>query len=649
MYQSDNTQEQTDPPQSETQSDNVFVQGTAEPGENRGATADAAADGKTAGGEVFSAHTDTAAFAAPTTQAPAPQSPPQSPPQAPPPPRSNAAKRKKRRKAVKLIVGLTVLALVIVGIVGGMYWLFTREKPVHHVTEFIYRGMLETAVQGWGYIRPVEQADIAVLQKSRVKESFYMAGDMVFEGDLLFTLESDDLDKEIEALYKQIAEIQKKIDKADDNLSVILGDEAERIANLTVTAPFRGQLTEARQFKVGDYVTIGDRVGVLVDDINMSLSLYFSYAYEYDISVGQIADISIPSTMSVITGRVTQINKVRRISPEGTTLFEVVMSLQNPGTLTAGMEAGAIIRAGTEDIYPYETGELAYSRSETITIKAPGRLTYVNVMNYLDYGAGATLCSIEYKEDNSQVDALLLEIKNYELDIEKVEDEIAVKSEGYDNLNVTAPLSGTVMYNNLIPGQTVDPGLAVISIAQLEKMMVEAQVDERQVSQVRPGMPVQIDIWMMNGQMTMPGVVKSVSMMPADSINYGGSVVYYPAVFEMDNYSGQLMSGQGVNYRLIVEQRPDILIAPVIAVKNTEMGTCVFVKSDVRPDNAIDLAEGIVPPGFFAVPVECGIGNENGIEIMSGVEEGVEVFTQIIPLDEMDQMYGGRGGMIFYG
>ena len=602
---------------------------------------------------------DTAPDNTPQAAAPINTAPPDNPPldnppqttapQTPPPPRTSAVKRKKRRKLIKLIVGLTVLVLVIGGIVGGMYWLFTREKQVHHATEYVYRGMLETAVQGWGFIKPVEMADIAVLSKSRVLESYYTMGDMVFEGDLLFTLDSEELDEAIEELYLQIEALQKKIDKANEELNVIMGDEAERQSNLTVTAPFSGQLIEAADFSTGDYVSAGQRVGILVDNRNLTLSLYFSYAYENDISVGQTADISIPVTMSVISGQVSQINKVRRISPEGTTLFEVIISLDNPGTLTNGMDASAVIQSGAESIYPYEAGKLAYGRIEELVIRAPGKLVYVDVMSYMDYRRGATLCRIEYREDNARVEALLQEIKGYELDIEKIEGDITLKSKDYESLNVTAPMSGTVMYNNLTPGEIVEPGFAVISIAKLDKMMVEAQVDERQVSQVRPGMEVQITVWTMDGQMMMPGIVKSVSMTPnANQGGYGGSVIYYPAIFEIENYGGMLMSGQGVEYRLIVDQRWDILVAPVIAVKNTEQGTCVFVKTDDRPDNAIDLAEGIVPDGFFAVPVECGIGNENGIEILSGIEEGAEVFTQIIPLDEMDQ-YGGRGGMMYYG
>ena len=574
-------------------------------------------------------------------------------PQEPPQRNKNAAKRKKRKKVIKLVVGLTVLVLVVGGIAGGMYWLFTREKPVHYVTEHIYRGMLETAVQGWGVLRPEESAEIVVLHRGKVLESFCAMGDMVMEGDLLFIMDSDDIDKEIEDHYERIAEVEKKIDKINSELNVLLGDEAERRANLTVSTPFKGHLIEASSMKVGDYVTTGEKVGLLVDDATLTLSLYFSYAYEHSIRTGQTAEISIPGVMSVITGHVSKINLVRRMSPEGAALFEAVISLENPGALTAGMDASAVIRAESEDIYPSISGQLDYSRAETLIIKAPGRLTYANVIDYMDYAAGETLCRIEYKEDNAQVDTMRQQIEVYRQDIEDIEEEIKLSIKGYDDLSVTAPMSGTVLHNNLVPGESVEPGL-VITIAKLNKMMVDAQVDERQVSQVRPGMPVEVSTWVMDGQIMLFGVVKSVNLMPNDNSmmgGMGGAVTYYPAVFEIENYSGMLMTGQYMDYRLVVEQRFDILVAPVIAVKNTEQGTCVFVRSEERPTNAIDLDDGIVPPGFFAVPVECGIGNENGIEIMSGVEEGAEVFTQIIPLDQLDQGGGmrGGGGVIYYG
>ena len=56
---------------------------------------------------------------------------------------------------------------------------------------------------------------------------------------------------------------------------------------------------------------------------------------------------------------------------------------------------------------------------------------------------------------------------------------------------------------------------------------------------------------------------------------------------------------------------------------------CVFVKpneGEQPPENAIELAEGVVPEGYYAVPVETGLSDESQIEIVSGIEEGVTLF-----------------------
>ena len=97
--------------------------------------------------------------------------------------------------------------------------------------------------------------------------------------------------------------------------------------------------------KVGNTIASGEKLGKLVDDNTMKLSLYFSYAYEQEFSVGKTATISIPTTMTNVTGTVETINKVQRISPEGSKLFEVIFTMKNPGTLTEGMGATASLTA----------------------------------------------------------------------------------------------------------------------------------------------------------------------------------------------------------------------------------------------------------------------------------------------------------------
>jgi hypothetical protein len=67
-------------------------------------------------------------------------------------------------------------------------------------------------------------------------------------------------------------------------------------------------------------------------------------------------------------------------------------------------------------------------------------------------------------------------------------------------------------------------------------------------------------------------------------------------------------------------------------MENGEMTTVVYIRSDSRPDNAIEVpfADEEIPDGFWPVPVEIGIQDNYNVEIKSGVEEGTEVFTQIL-------------------
>ncbi|MFQ9918444.1 MAG: HlyD family efflux transporter periplasmic adaptor subunit [Flavonifractor plautii] len=147
--------------------------------------------------------------------------------------------------------------------------------------------------------------------------------------------------------------------------------------------------------KVGDTVNEGDTIATLVNDTKLRLSLYYSYAYEGDIKVGQTAQISIPAIMAPVTGKVEQINKVRFVSPEGATHFEVVLVLDNPGTLAEGMDASAgLTAADGTPIYPYQNGKLEYYESTKIIAKATGPVERVSLLDYGDVKAGQLLVQL---------------------------------------------------------------------------------------------------------------------------------------------------------------------------------------------------------------------------------------------------------------
>ena len=97
------------------------------------------------------------------------------------------------------------------------------------------------------------------------------------------------------------------------------------------------------------------------------------------------------------------------------------------------------------------------------------------------------------------------------------------------------------------------------------------------------------------------------------------------------------MPGSYASYTIVASQSNDCMILPIQAVKSVETAdgtkSVVFIHTDTRPENAIDLeipVDGVPEKGYFAVPVTTGISDNQNIEILDGVEPGTEVFQQVM-------------------
>ena len=177
------------------------------------------------------------------------------------------------------------------------------------------------------------------------------------------------------------------------------------------------------------------------------------------------------------------------------------------------------------------------------------------------------------------------------------------------------------------PGDEIAANTAVVTISDTSSVVITANVDERNISYIKPGMPVELSQW---GTPAF-GTVETVSL--SSTVNNG--VATYPITISADNSEGTLQVNSYIDYALTASENDNCLVLPLQCVRTVtqEDGSTVnvvFVKGS-RPDNAMEtptLSEEI-PEGFWAVPVEIGISDNSNVEIKSGVEEGTEVFTQI--------------------
>lgn len=530
------------------------------------------------------------------------------------------SKKARRKFPIKRAMALVVAAAVVVGGGFGIKTLFFQNETQTALTETTTYGSLSTVIEGTGTTMPADSVTYTTASTAEITGVYVSAGDTVAAGDLLYTQDDSELDEEIEGYQDELTELENTLSDASDQLSEL----NERLADLTVTAPFSGRITDVT-VRAGDSVGSGTKLATLVDDSKMTLTQYFSYAYEDQIYVGMKAGVSIASLMTTLDGTVTEIKKVDRVTAEGTRCFAVTVTVDNPGALSEGMTgAGYLLTGSGEKLYPAVEGTLEPYASEDITATESGKLTAVNVDDYETVAAGAALFIIDGSDLEDQVETTQRSITQTQEKITQTQEKITEAEEKRSDYQVTAEIDGKIIMVGVQEGEAPrQAGQTAVTLYNLDSMTITANIDELDIDSITMGMEVDITQSGAESDTHYTGTVTAISY---EATNTNG-VAYFPITITIPS-EGALSAGVNVSYTITVGDESEGVLAPIAALKSTSEGTCLFVKADTRPDNAVDLEDGVVPDGFYAVPVETGVSNSQYVRILSGVEEGVEVFTR---------------------
>ena len=528
------------------------------------------------------------------------QTPVMTPPAAPP--AAPTGPKKKRKGRGKTIAGILIVAAIAIALVVLVWYFVFREdgSKGEVMTDFVTRGSIQSMVEGSGTTKAKDSATVTP-GSGTILELFVQEGDQVTAGQQLYRMDDT-------TARDAVTEAQKSVDNCNKELQAVY----DKIAELSITAPHAGNLREVADLKVGDTVNEGDTIATLVNDTKLRLSLYYSYAYEGDIKVGQTAQISIPAIMAPVTGKVEQINKVRFVSPEGATHFEVVLVLDNPGTLAEGMDASAgLTAADGTPIYPYQNGKLEYYESTKITAKATGPVERVSLLNYGDVKAGQLLVQLGAKDTDEAIASKEHALKAAQEKLEEATKEL-------EKYNAVAPIDGTVLQCSLTEGQEVSSGQG-ITIADTSQMIIEIQVDERNARYIKAGMMVDIN------QYGTPyvGIVESVSMTASGE----NGVASIPAVVTVDNYDGSMIPGTYAEYSFVASESEDCLTVPVQAVKYVSFAN-VQLPENLDADPSAGMDDGMMDDGMMDDGMMDGGMVDDGMMDGGMVDGGVEALPQ---------------------
>ena len=519
------------------------------------------------------------------------------------PPMSRKQKKKWIRRAVALAV-VIALGLGLFRIFGGK-----GGGETQVITDEVSYGSITSTVEGSGMTKAKSSETISVTTPGTVREVFVTEGQEVTAGTPLFTVDSP-------MAQTNVQKARSTVEGYEKQLSALQKD----LAGLNLSAPYAGKLMEVTELHPGDPISKGTVVATLADDTQMRLEQYYSYAYAGDLREGQSVQVSIPALMTTLTGKVEAVHMVSRITPEGSKLFSAEIVVKNDGVLAADMTASASVVANGETVYPYEAGKLEYYRTGKLESTVNGTVISSRLVDYLQVSSGQVLVNIDGENSEGELFSIQQSLDGAREELEKAEKNLA-------NCSAVAPIDGKVIGLAAVAGEEVDTQSPLATISDTRSIIVNAVVDERNVSFVKPGTMVDLDQW--NTPAT--GVVESVSL--SSTVNNG--VASYPMVISVDNAEDTIQVNSNINYRLIASQNDNCLVLPLQAVRTAALEdgssvTVVYVQGD-RPDNALEnvTADEEIPQGFWPVAVEIGISDTYHVEIKSGVEAGTVVFTQI--------------------
>lgn len=187
---------------------------------------------------------------------------------------------------------------------------------------------------------------------------------------------------------------------------------------------------------------------------------------------------------------------------------------------------------------------------------------------------------------------------------------------------VTAPVSGLIVRVDAQVGANVDPKVPIISLTDPGKLVVEAQVDENDINQVKPGQKALITLDALPGR-EFQGTVKSVGGLGTEQ----GGVVLFTVKVALNDPTHTVKPGMNADAAIVVLDRPGVITVPNAAVEMRQGQAMVRLYT---PDGEIRLH-----------PVTTGHRTDTVTEIVQGLEEGDRV---AVPGARAASGPGGGGG-----
>lgn len=556
----------------------------------------------------------------------------------------------KKKRKLTAVIGVIIIAAGLLG-----WYLFAGEETVtaEAATATVTVGTIEVKVSGTGAVRPTATRSITPNQGGTIASINVKNGQQVKQGDLLFELRNDGIETEIRKAELDLRQAQLEY-------SIKLAERSDQ----NVSAPVSGQVT-ALEVDSGQDVQQNAALMVINDTSKLAVKLPVNGAQIDHIKVGQAADVTIPALMSTVQGRVRKVDRGGTAGSDGSRMYNVTIEISNPGALSPGLEAQAVISTPQGPETAYGSGQLEWVQTLTVRAGVSGNIKqlYVDENDYVK--KGQKLAYIASDNIDTQLESQQLRLEQARLTLEQAQKKLAdckiyAPVDGIINLGTSdtdssgggsnansSGASGSGQYWQV--GDEVSTNQVLATLVDNAGMRVTVPVDEVDIAKVKMGQKAAITIDALLGK-TFTGTVTEIAAKGTEQ----NGVASFDVTVSMGQHE-ELKENMTANVEIMIEKKDRVLVLPVEAVQERQGrkfvlapaggGTAPASVNPDRPERArTETGAGSGNRQFRMIPVETGLYNDTLIEITSGLKEG-----DVVNLPEVARSDSGSAGGIFGG
>lgn len=570
-------------------------------------------------------------------------------------PKKYGNKRKKQIKKIVIWTLVIVAVLIFLGLKSGFLGKKNAVGEDVYNTYTVSRRTIQKTLTGTGTLEPYDSYTVSALSSGEILEDYFEEGDEVTEDQLLMKIDASNLETSLDRA-------QTSYDNAKKNLD----DLYELREDLNVTSDYSGVI-QVMNFEIGDEIAAGTVVASIIDRDVMCIDLPFVQEDTFSMSRGDTAYVTVGDTLETLVGTIEKISPVYTVNESGVKIVNVKISVHNPGGITERTSA----TAKTGNFSSSAASNFYYNVNEQIKSEVSGEVVRIikGEGSYVREGETVLLLESESLEDN---------IKKAEDSLNDAENSLEDAKDAFDNYEITAPISGTVIEKNYKKGEKISMGAGggstVAVIYDLSALKFNMNIDELDIDALEVGQKVSVTSDAKSGSV-YTGEITNISVQGTTQ----NGTTYYPITVTLENYGSdetgdKLRPGMNIDAEIIIKKVENVVAVPVDAVGRGNKVKLVSAaaeseKQQEKPDNkentnyknesvfdaeAPQNAYSTVPKNtkYTDVMVEKGISDENYVEIKSGLNDGDVVIVESNGayagnsfMNMMGNMSMGMGGM----